>query len=101
MRPRERLREVKAGKKNVGGVERILRGTVGPALFLVGIAALVGILTLAGGVLGTVIGVVLVLAGLRMTQTAFTQRCYMNALIGRNSCRLDPEPARGRRETEA
>ena len=101
MTPRERLREVKAGKKNVGGAERVIRGTLGPSLVLVGIADLVGMLTLAGGLLGTGIAVVLVIAGFRMTQTALTQRCYLNALIGRDSCRLDSESARSGREAEA
>lgn len=93
---RARLQAVKDGEKNVGGVERLLRGTVGPALVLLGVAAFAGLVSLAGGVVGLALAGLSVLAGARMTQTAFTQRCYMNAVIGRNSCRVSTpagEPA--------
>lgn len=90
---RTRLQAVKDGEKNVGGVERLLRGTVGPALVLLGVAAFAGLVSLAGGVAGLALAGLSVLAGVRMTQTALTQRCYMNAVIGRNSCRVST-PAR-------
>jgi len=95
----DRLREVKAGKKNIGGSERVVRAVVGPSLLLVGIAGLVGTGTFAPGLAGTAVAVVLGIAGLRMSQTAITQRCYVNALLGRDSCRL--ETARTRTQSDA
>ena len=96
----DRLHEVKAGKKNVGGAERAVRAVVGPSILLVGIAALGSFVTLASGFAGTAIAVILALGGLRMSQTAITQRCYMNALLGRDTCRLDPAPSRGSSDAE-
>lgn len=89
----ERFRQARQTDKNVGGVERLLRGSVGPALVVGGVAALVGVLTLAEGMLGVGLAVVAILAGARMTQTALTQRCYMNAMLGRDTYRnADAEP---------
>lgn len=89
----ERIRQVKPTEKNVGGTERLVRATVGPALIVVGVASLGGVLSLAAGTVGVVLAAVLVLAGARMTFTAITQKCYVNALLGRNTCRL-PESRR-------
>lgn len=92
----ERFRQARQTDKNVGGVERLLRGSVGPALVVGGVAALVGVLTLAEGMLGVGLAVVAILAGARMTQTALTQRCYMNAMLGRDTYRnadAEPEPS--------
>ena len=88
MGARERLAEVRAGKKNVGGTERIARGVVGPSLIALGVAALSGLLSLAAGTAGIAIAVLAILAGARMTVTAVTQRCYMNAIIGRDTCTI-------------
>jgi len=84
----ERIEAARATGKNVGGTERVVRGTLGPALVAVGVVSLAGVVTLAAGTAGLAAGAVLVLAGARMTQTAITQKCYMNALLGRNSCRF-------------
>lgn len=94
MGARERLAEVRAGKKNVGGTERIVRGIVGPSLIALGIAALAGLVTLAAGTAGIAVAVLAILAGMRMTVTAVTQRCYMNAVIGRDTCAI-PEGRSG------
>ncbi len=84
----DRLRDVKAGKQNVGGSERVARGVIGPLAIGIGVGSLAGLVAVVGGLAGTVVSVILVLAGLRMCQTAITQRCYMNAVLGRDSCRL-------------
>lgn len=97
----ERLRAVRAGKKNVGGSERVARGVIGPFLIALGVLSFAGVVTFVAGLWGTVLSIVLVLAGLRMTQTAVTQRCYVNALLGRDSCRVPTVEADGRADTNA
>lgn len=101
MSAKERLREVRAGKKNVGGVERLVRGTLGPTLIVVGIVSIAGFVRFAPGTLGLVLSVVITLAGARMTQTAITQRCYVNAIIGRDSCRMPSAETERPATTEA
>lgn len=88
----ERFRQARQTDRNVGGVERLLRGTVGPILVAIGVAGLAGVVELAAGTLGLGLAVVALLAGARMTQTALTQRCYMNAMLGRDTYRnAEPE----------
>jgi len=86
----ERIERARGTGKNVGGTERLVRATIGPTLLVIGATAIAGVVTLAPGTAGLAVGALLVLAGARMTQTAVTQRCYMNALLGRNSCRYEP-----------
>jgi uncharacterized membrane protein HdeD (DUF308 family) len=73
--------------KNVGGYDRTARFVVGPILALVGIASLVDLLTIASGTLGLVVGAVLLLVGLVLTYTGFTQRCPLNSLLGLDTYR--------------
>lgn len=92
----ERLKEVRAGRKNVGGSERVARAVIGSMAIVIGVGSIAGVVTVATGVAGTAVSVILVLAGLRMSQTAISQRCYLNAVLGRDTCGLsgvDGEPA--------
>ncbi|MDX1745139.1 MAG: DUF2892 domain-containing protein [Halobacteriales archaeon] len=82
-----RFRPIPLPEKNVGGRERVVRGVLGPTFVLLGIASVFGVITLAAGVVGTFLGVLVLVAGLRMTITAKTQKCYMNDWIGRNTYR--------------
>lgn len=91
MRSLSRIRSAGPGEKNVGGTERLVRGTLGPALIAIGVASMVGVLALSWGTARFALGGLLVAAGLRMTQTAITQKCYLNERLGRNSYR--PESA--------
>ena len=72
-------------EKNVGGYDRIARFILGPALIVVGGAALAGLLTVAAGTLGTAIAAIAVLVGLVLTVTATTQKCPLNRAFGLNT----------------
>ncbi|MFC7028356.1 DUF2892 domain-containing protein [Halomicroarcula sp. GCM10025324] len=69
-------------EKNVGGLDRIARLVLGPALLLVGVAALAGLFTLAAGTTGLVVAGLLLVVGAVLTVTALTQKCPLNSLIG-------------------
>ena len=83
----DRFRPTPPAEKNVGGRERLVRAILGPTLLVVGLATLVGVLSLGGGVSATVVGLVAVVAGMRLTITARTQKCYLNERLGRNTYR--------------
>lgn len=72
-------------EKNVGGYDQIARFVVGPALILVGGAALGGLITIAAGTLGLALGGLAVLVGAVLTVTAMTQKCPLNSVIGLNT----------------
>jgi len=74
-------------EKNVGGYDRIARFVVGPALIIVGAAAMLGLFTIAAGTLGLAIAAVALLVGLVLTVTATTQKCPLNNALGVNSYR--------------
>ncbi|MBX0346729.1 YgaP family membrane protein [Haloarcula pellucida] len=82
-------------EKNVGGFDRTARFVVGPILFLVGIAALGGVLTLAAGTIGLVLGGLALLVGLVLTVTAVTQKCPLNSVIGLDTYRGGSSPDAG------
>ena len=86
-------------EKNVGGYDRIARFVVGPILVLVGIAAFGGLLTLAAGTLGLVLGAVALLVGLVLTTTAATQKCPLNSVLGMNTYRGGTETESGDAES--
>lgn len=72
--------------QNVGGLDRVFRVGLGTVLAVVGFSLLlVETLHLAVGAAVLVVALVLL-------STAATQRCYVNAALGRNTCRT-PEPA--------
>lgn len=73
-------------EKNVGGAERALRLGIGSVLLLTGTVLLLGLLPVeldpfprAGA------SVLAVLAGSRLLWTGYTQKCYLNRRLGRNS----------------
>jgi len=72
-------------QKNVGGYDRIARFVIGPALLLVGGASLGGLVVLAAGTVGLVLGVIILLVGAILTVTAITQKCPLNNLLGLNT----------------
>ncbi|MUV86192.1 DUF2892 domain-containing protein [Natronomonas sp. CBA1123] len=72
-------------KKNVGGYDQLARFVVGPALILVGGAALGGLITLVAGTLGLVLAGIAVFVGTVLTLTAMTQTCPLNAVVGLNT----------------
>ncbi len=74
-------------EKNVGGYDRIARFVVGPVLIVVGIAALAGFLTVAAGIVGTVLAVVIALIGGVLLTTAVTQKCPLNRALGLDTFR--------------
>jgi hypothetical protein len=74
-------------EKNVGGYDRIARFVLGPALIVVGAAALLGLFTIAAGTLGLAIAVIAVLVGLVLSVTAVTQKCPLNNVLGMNTYR--------------
>jgi hypothetical protein len=72
-------------EKNVGGYDQLARFVVGPALILVGGAALGGLITLVAGTLGLVLAGIAVFVGTVLTLTAMTQTCPLNAVVGLNT----------------
>ncbi|WP_396610712.1 DUF2892 domain-containing protein [Haloferax sp. S1W] len=72
-------------EKNVGGYDRIARAIFGPALIIVGAAALGGAFTIAAGTLGLVAAGVLLVVGAVLATTAIIQKCPLNALFGINT----------------
>lgn len=72
----------------MGGTERLLRFGIGATLVALGLALAAGLA--AAGVdpparLGG--AAVALLAGSRLVWTGYTQKCYLNRRLGRNSCR--------------
>jgi hypothetical protein len=72
-------------EKNVGGYDQLARFVVGPALIVVGGAALGGLITLVAGTLGLVLAGIAVFVGTVLTLTAMTQTCPLNAVVGLNT----------------
>ncbi|WP_232701525.1 YgaP family membrane protein [Halobacterium wangiae] len=68
----------------MGGVDRLLRLIVGPALLVVAAAELLGAI-----VLGPIAFAASVVVGAILTITGLTQKCPMNQLIGLNTFRRE------------
>ncbi len=64
---------------NVGSTERIVRLVLGIVLIASGFLALSGSLQIIGYVIGAI-----------MLLTGITAYCPLNALMGRNSCKVTP-----------
>lgn len=60
---------------NVGGIDRIGRAVLGPALMLIGIGP-------AGARRGRWVGLAALVAGALMTETVITQVCPVNKALG-------------------
>ena len=74
-----------AMEKNVGGNDQLVRLVVGPLLVVVGAAALAGPFAITAGVLGLAVAGVLLLVGVILTYTGYTQRCFLNSTLGKNT----------------
>jgi hypothetical protein len=76
-------------KENVGGAELVVRSIAGPALLAAGLTGL-------GARQGRPGGLVALIWGAMVAETALTRTCSVNGLLGRNSARRPPL-ATGRR----
>lgn len=65
-------------KENVGGAELAARSVAGPALLMAG-------LTVLGARQGRPAGLVALVWGAMVTETALTRTCSVNGLIGRDT----------------
>jgi hypothetical protein len=75
-------------EKNVGGTERVVRLGLGAVLLAVGAATLVGLLPTEFDTVPRLgVSALALLAGSRLAWTGYTQKCYLNHRLGRNSCR--------------
>ncbi|SFF86275.1 Protein of unknown function [Halopelagius inordinatus] len=74
-------------QKNVGGYDRIARLVVGPVLVIVGAAMVAGLVTVATGILGTVLAGGALLVGAVFVVTGMTQKCPLNRALGLNTHR--------------
>jgi len=69
-------------RENVGGADRTMRMVVGPGLLVLGYAAL-------GGSRGRLPGLLAMLAGALVTETAVTRVCPLNEAFGVDTARRD------------
>ncbi|MUV88848.1 DUF2892 domain-containing protein [Halapricum sp. CBA1109] len=75
-------------KKNVGGMDRIVRLVIGPILVLAGVAGYAGLLGLAVGPLPQALtSVIVFLVGAILLVTALVQKCPLNRVLGFNTYR--------------
>ncbi len=70
-------------RENVGGADRVVRAVAGPALLALGYTRL-------GGSDGELPGLLAMLAGALITETAVTRVCPLNELLGVDSARRVP-----------
>ncbi|MDY6779863.1 MAG: DUF2892 domain-containing protein [Halobacteria archaeon] len=73
-------------EKNVGGIDRKIRGVLAVVSLVLGVATLAGYLELP-----VLVGVVALVAGAGLGFNAVTQRCLGNKLLGINTCSVEPE----------
>ncbi|HEX8693352.1 MAG TPA: DUF2892 domain-containing protein [Longimicrobium sp.] len=69
-------------RENVGGADRKMRMVVGPGLLVLGYAAL-------GGNRGRLPGLLAMVAGVLVTETAITKVCPLNEALGIDTARMD------------
>ncbi|WP_255149406.1 YgaP family membrane protein [Halorarius halobius] len=73
--------------KNVGGMDRNARLVVGPVLAVVGLVLLAGLVSIGQGMLYTVVvPALLLVVGVVLSVTGYTQKCPLNSLLGVNTC---------------
>jgi hypothetical protein len=80
-------------KENVGRTDRIVRFLVGPAIVGLGFAPI-------GGHLGRIPGLVAMIAGVLVVESAITRVCPLNALLGLDT-RNERERTRDLQELQA
>lgn len=69
-------------RENVGGADRRMRMVAGPGLVVLGFTAL-------GGSRGRLPGLLAMLAGALVTETAVTRVCPVNEVLGIDTARMD------------
>ena len=70
-------------RENVGGADRVARAVAGPALVLLGFAKW-------GGRRGEPVGLLLMLGGAILAETAITRVCPLNEVLGVDTARRVP-----------
>lgn len=70
-------------KENVGGADRVMRAVAGPALLALGYARW-------GGSTGSLPGLLAMLGGALVTETAVTRVCPLNEALGVDTARRVP-----------
>ncbi len=70
-------------RENVGGADRTMRAVVGPALLALGYTRL-------GGSRGAPAGLLAMLGGALIAETAITRVCPLNELVGVDTARRTP-----------
>ncbi|AXG08569.1 YgaP family membrane protein [Haloplanus rubicundus] len=72
--------------KNVGGYDRVWRFVVGAVLLVAGVVGYVGMVRVAvGPVPQALVALLLVLLGVILIVTGYTQTCLLNRLLGLNT----------------
>lgn len=75
-------------EKNVGGYDRLGRFVIGGLLLVVGIAGYIGMLRVAiGPVPQALMALILVLIGVILLVTGYTQKCPINSMLKMNTYR--------------
>lgn len=75
---------------NVGGYDRIGRLGIGAILLIVGIAGYVGVIPVAFGPAPQALtSLVLVVIGVVLLVTGYTQKCVLNKVLGINTARRE------------
>jgi uncharacterized membrane protein len=75
-------------EKNVGGYDRIARALLAVVAAAVGVAAVTGVAGLEGTA-ATVTAAVAFIATAGLAFNVVTQRCFGNALLGIDTCKVD------------
>ncbi|WP_276271163.1 YgaP family membrane protein [Haloarcula litorea] len=65
---------------NVGGYDRLARAALGPVAIVVGVALLIGAVSLDAGGLGAIVGVLALVVGVVFVATAALRWCPLNAV---------------------
>lgn len=87
-------------ENNVGGIHRTGRYVLAPVLVTFGIGVLIGWLPVASGLVGAVVGIGTVFAGVVSFIEARTQKCPGYAVMGIDTCSLSTqEPVAGHEES--
>lgn len=74
--------------KNVGGYDKKGRFVIGGVLLIAGVAAYVGLLRVAvGPVPQALMALLLLVVGVILFVTGYTQRCPINSVLGVNTCK--------------
>jgi hypothetical protein len=67
-------------RENVGGADRLVRAAIGPALLVLGVTAL-------DGRKGAPLGLLAMIGGALLAETAITRVCPVNELLGIDTAR--------------